>query len=126
MVFQNYALYPHMTRLRQHGLRAALRKAPKAEIKPARRARRRASSLTPLLERKPRSSPAASASASRWAAHRARPEGVPVRRAAVQPRRQAARADARRDQEAAPALCDHLVYVTHDQVEAMTLADRSW
>ncbi len=33
--------------------------------------------------------------------HRAQAAGVPVRRAAVQPRRQAARADARRDQEAA-------------------------
>ncbi len=34
--------------------------------------------------------------------HRAQPQGVPVRRAAVQPRRQAARADAHRDQEGAP------------------------
>ena len=38
---------------------------------------------------------------------RARPQGVPVRRAAVQPRRQAARGDARRDQGAAPAAEDH-------------------
>ena len=40
--------------------------------------------------------------------HRARPAGVPVRRAAVQPRRQAARADAHRDQGAAPAPEDHV------------------
>ena len=39
--------------------------------------------------------------------HRAPPQGVPVRRAAVQPRRQAARADARRAQEAAPAARHH-------------------
>ena len=39
--------------------------------------------------------------------HRARPAGVPVRRAAVQPRCQAARADAHRDQGAAPAPEDH-------------------
>ncbi len=34
--------------------------------------------------------------------HRAQPQGVPVRRTAVQPRCQAARADAHRDQEGAP------------------------
>ena len=38
---------------------------------------------------------------------RARPEGLPVRRAALQPRRQAARADAHRDQGAPPAAQDH-------------------
>ncbi len=36
---------------------------------------------------------------------RARPAGVPVRRAAVQPRRQAARGDAQRDQGTAPCGC---------------------
>ena len=40
--------------------------------------------------------------------HRARPAGLPVRRAAVQPRCQAARGDARRDQGTAPAPEDHL------------------
>ena len=39
--------------------------------------------------------------------HRARSAGVPVRRAALQPRRPAARADAHRDQGAAPAAEDH-------------------
>ena len=39
--------------------------------------------------------------------HRPRPAGVPVRRAALEPRRQAAGADARRDQGAAPAAQDH-------------------
>ena len=28
MVFQNYALYPHMTRLRQHGLRPEAARLP--------------------------------------------------------------------------------------------------
>ena len=41
-----------------------------------------------------------------------------------QPRREAARADALRDPEAAPALGTTSLYVTHDQVEAMTLAHR--
>ena len=38
--------------------------------------------------------------------HRARPAGLPLRRAAVEPRRQAARLDARGDQEPAPAAED--------------------
>ena len=56
---------------------------------------------------------------------RARPEGVPDGRAAVEPRRQAARADARRG-GADPAAGSNTttVYVTHDQTEAMTLGDR--
>jgi ABC-type sugar transport system ATPase subunit len=37
---------------------------------------------------------------------------------------QAARRDAHRDQAPAPALGATIIYVTHDQVEAMTLADR--
>ena len=52
------------------------------------------------------------------------PAGVPAGRAAVQPRRQAARPDARRAQAAPPAAARTTVYVTHDQVEAMTLGDR--
>ncbi len=39
--------------------------------------------------------------------HRAQSQGVPVRRAAVEPRRQAAGADAHRDQEGAPAGAHH-------------------
>ena len=32
MVFQNYALYPHMSRVRQHGLRAQAPTVPKQQI----------------------------------------------------------------------------------------------
>ena len=32
MVFQNYALYPHMTALQEHGFRSELRKMPEDEI----------------------------------------------------------------------------------------------
>ena len=56
---------------------------------------------------------------------RARAEGVPVRRAAVEPRRRAARADAARGRQAAEAARrPPPIYVTHDQVEAMTMADK--
>ena len=69
MVFQNYALYPHMTVFDNiaFGLRA--RRAPKSEIRrrverarPGARPRRRCCSASRG------SSPAASASASRWGA----------------------------------------------------------
>ena len=54
MVFQNYALYPHMTVEQNLGFGLKLRKTPKAEIAAPRRARpRRILGLERLLERKP-------------------------------------------------------------------------
>ena len=56
---------------------------------------------------------------------RAPPRGVPVRRAALQPRRRAARRHVRFEiARLHKQLGATMVYVTHDQVEAMTLADR--
>ena len=53
------------------------------------------------------------------------PQVVPHGRAALEPRREAARADARRDlADPARARQSTTVYVTHDQVEAMTMGDR--
>ena len=96
---------------RQHGVLA--RRWPRSRQG---RHRRSASSgppsilgLTPLLERYPAPALGRPAPArGDGPRHRARPAGVPVRRAAVQPRRQAARGDAHRDQGAAPAPEDHL------------------
>ena len=70
MVFQNYALYPHMTRVRQHGLRPARSAGcPKAEIKTRVDKRGRDPRARPAARpQAARSSPAASASAWRWAA----------------------------------------------------------
>ena len=98
MVFQNYALYPHMTVAQNIGF------APEAEKVPQGRDQRQG----------PRGRPAAgphrvpelkAGTAVRWPAparrhgtrHRARALGVLDGRAALQPRRQVARADARRD-----------------------------
>jgi hypothetical protein len=108
MVFQNYALYPHMTVFDNmaFGLRCA--KFPKAEID--QRGRRAAAHPRHRAAARPQAAPALRrpAPARRHGPrHRARTEGVPVRRAAVQPRRQAARADAHRDQEGAPAVRHH-------------------
>ena len=98
MVFQNYALYPHMTVRDNIGFALEVAKVPKAEIKS--RTERAAEMLG--LTRVPR--PAAQGAVG-WPApaggdgpgHRAQPAGVPDGRTAVQPRRQAARADAVRD-----------------------------
>ena len=54
MVFQNYALYPHMTVEQNLGFGLRLRKTPKDELQAAGRRRRDASSASmPLMQRKP-------------------------------------------------------------------------
>ena len=126
MVFQNYALYPHMTVYDNMAFGLKLRKFPRPRSSSACTRRRRCSALRQLPEAQAAPSfRAASASASPRPRDRARPEGVPVRRAALEPRRQAARADARRDcRSCTSGSAPPMVYVTHDQVEAMTMGDR--
>ena len=69
MVFQDYALYPHMTRLRQHGLRPrTARHAQGRDRRAACSARRRCCTSSPISTASPRRCRAASASASPWAA----------------------------------------------------------
>jgi ABC-type glutathione transport system ATPase component len=102
MVFQNYALYPHMRVYDNMAYGLRNRKTPKDEIE--KRVREAARILE--IEQLARSQAAA---IIRWPAparrdgarDRAPAEGVPVRRAALEPRRQAAHLDPRRDQEAA-------------------------
>ena len=93
MVFQNYALYPHMTVRDNMAFSLKLREdADKADDRRAGRPRRR--DPRPDAAARPLSAPALGrpAPARRDGPRdRARPAGVPVRRAAVQPRRQAAR-----------------------------------
>ena len=103
MVFQNYALYPHMTVFENMSFGLRLQEVPEARDQGAGRERR----AHPRHHRSAR--PPAEAAFGRPAParrdgprHRAQPQGLPVRRAAVEPRRQAARADAHRDQEGAP------------------------
>ena len=96
MVFQNYALYPNKTVYKNLAFPLKMRKLPKAEIDKkvhgggeGPRHRRICSSAGRA------SSPAASSSAWRSAARWSATRGLPDGRAAVQPRRQAARPDAR-------------------------------
>ena len=98
MVFQNYALYPHMTVFDNMAFGLKLRKVPKTDID--RRVREAANilGLEEFLERKP-SSPLGRATSAGGDGPRDRPrtEGLPDGRTALQPRREAPRPDAVRD-----------------------------
>jgi multiple sugar transport system ATP-binding protein len=125
MVFQNYALYPHMTVEQNLGFGLKLRKTPKAEIR--RRVGEVASilGLEDLLKRKPAA--LSGGQRQRVAMGRAmvrepraflmdEPLSNLDAKLRVQMRAELARL---RDR-----LKTTTVYVTHDQVEAMTLGDR--
>ena len=109
MVFQNYALYPHMTVYDNMAFGLKMRKCPKAgDRRAGPGSGRRCSASQELLDRKPRQ--LSGGQRQRVAVgprDRARPAGVPLRRAALEPRRQAARPDARGAQAPAPAPRDH-------------------
>ena len=127
MVFQSYALYPHMTVRDNMAFGLKLRGRRQGRDR-----RRRCSDAADDPEpRRPARAPPGQLSGGqrqRVAIGRAivrEPAALPVRRAALQPRRRAARADARRDRASCTSeLGTTMIYVTHDQVEAMTLADR--
>ena len=125
MMFQSYALFPHMTvagnvafGLKQDGL-------PKDEIAA------RVDEMLALVQLAGFAGAQAGPAVRRPApARRARalarqaPEGAAARRAARRARPQAARGDALRAEGAAARLQTTFVIVTHDQDEAMTVADR--
>ncbi len=109
MVFQNYALYPHMSVFDNMAYGLKIRGLAKSDI--AERVRRAAGilQLETLLERKPRA--LSGGQRQRVAMGRAivrDPAGLPLRRAALQSRCQAACPDAGRDQEAAAIARHHL------------------
>ena len=109
MVFQNYALYPHMTVGKNMAFSLMLAKQDKATIDQKVNRRRRDPGAHAAA--RPLSAPALRRPAparGHGPRDRARPAGVPVRRAAVQPRRQAARGHAQRDQGTPPAPEDDL------------------
>ncbi|AJC78956.1 sugar ABC transporter ATP-binding protein [Rhizobium etli bv. phaseoli str. IE4803] len=115
MVFQSYALYPNMTVAGNIAFGMEIRGVPKEE-----RAEGDQAGLRHAADRPP-ARPQAVAALRRPApacghgpGAGAQSAGLSVRRAAVQPRRQAARRHAHRDQAAAPAHGHDLVYVTHD------------
>lgn len=125
MVFQNYALYPHMT-VRgnlEYGLKN--RGTPKSEIETRIAEAARILEITPFLDRKPRA--LSGGQRQRVAMGRAivrKPKAFlfdePLSNLDAKLRGQM-RVEIRRLQR---ALGTTSVYVTHDQLEAMTLADR--
>jgi len=125
MVFQNYALYPHMTAFDNMAFGLKLRKVPGTEIKARVDEAARILSIESLLDRKPKA--LSGGERQRVAVGRAivrkprvflfdEPLSNLDAKLRVQMRAEIARIHQR--------LQTTMLYVTHDQVEAMTLGER--
>ncbi len=125
MVFQNYALYPHMSVFDNMAFGLKLRKLPRAEIKQRVDEAARILDIIPLLERKPKA--LSGGQRQRVAMGRAIVRNPKVflfdeplsnldAKLRVQMRTEIKKVH--------QTVRTTTVYVTHDQVEAMTLADR--
>ena len=125
MVFQNYALYPHMTVFDNMAFGLKLRKVPKDEIKAKVEEAARILDLEKLLDRKPKA--LSGGQRQRVAMGRAIVRNPKVflmdeplsnldAKLRVQMRIEIAKLHQR--------LGTTIIYVTHDQTEAMTLGDR--
>ncbi len=125
MVFQSYALYPHLTVYENIAFGPRIRKEPEAEFKPRIEAVARMLNLTPYLERLPRA--LSGGQRQRVAMGRAvvrEPElflfDEPLSNLDAK-----LRVQMRTEIKALhQRLKNTVIYVTHDQIEAMTLADR--
>jgi len=125
MVFQNYALYPHMSVRENLGFALKLRSMPAAEIEKRVRAAAATLGLDDYLDRTPKM--LSGGQRQRVALGRAivrQPQAFlfdePLSNLDAQMRVSMRREIARLHQE----LKVTMIYVTHDQVEAMTLGDR--
>ena len=125
MVFQNYALYPHLTVAQNMGFALKIARTPRSEIRDRVQAAAKLLDLQPYLDRKPKD--LSGGQRQRVAMGRAivrRPQvflmDEPLSnldaKLRVQTRNQIAALQRR--------LGTTTVYVTHDQVEAMTMGDR--
>ncbi|MGA8757904.1 MAG: sn-glycerol-3-phosphate ABC transporter ATP-binding protein UgpC [Stellaceae bacterium] len=125
MVFQNYALYPHMTVFENMSFGLRLKKFPKAEIKQRVEAAARILDITTLLDRRPKQ--LSGGQRQRVAMGRAIVRNPKVflfdeplsnldAKLRVQMRTEIKKVHQK--------VTTTTVYVTHDQIEAMTLADR--
>src|SRR5574342_171399 len=125
MVFQNYALYPHMTVYENMAFGLKLRKFPKAEIDQRVREAARILGIESFLDRKPKA--LSGGQRQRVAVGRAivrkpqvflfdEPLSNLDAKLRVQMRTEISKLHTR--------LETTMIYVTHDQVEAMTMGDR--
>jgi multiple sugar transport system ATP-binding protein len=125
MVFQNYALYPHMTVAANMGFSLMLRGAPKGEIAQRVKVAADILGLTPLLNRYPRQ--LSGGQRQRVAMGRAivRDPQVFLFDEPLSNLDAKLRVAMRTEiKELHQRLKTTTIYVTHDQIEAMTLADR--
>jgi multiple sugar transport system ATP-binding protein len=125
MVFQNYALYPHMTVAANMGFSLMLRGAPKREIEQRVKVAADILGLTPLLNRYPRQ--LSGGQRQRVAMGRAivRDPQVFLFDEPLSNLDAKLRVAMRTEiKELHQRLQTTTIYVTHDQIEAMTLADR--
>jgi multiple sugar transport system ATP-binding protein len=125
MVFQDYALYPHMTVARNIGFGLRARKFPRAEVESRVRGAAEMLGIATLLDRYPRQ--LSGGQRQRVAIGRAivrNPQiflfDEPLSNLDAQLRDEMRGEIKRLHQEIATTM----IYVTHDQIEAMTLADR--
>ncbi|OQX88554.1 glycerol-3-phosphate ABC transporter ATP-binding protein [candidate division KSB1 bacterium 4484_87] len=125
MVFQNYALYPHMTVFQNMAFGLKLRKFPKTEIEKRVREAAEILEITDLLDRKPKA--LSGGQRQRVAVGRAivrkpqvflfdEPLSNLDAKLRVQMRTEISKLHSR--------LETTMIYVTHDQMEAMTMGDR--
>lgn len=125
MVFQNYALYPHMTVFDNMAFGLKLRGMPKAEIKERVTKAARILEIEPLLDRKPKDM--SGGQRQRVAIGRAivREPKVFLFDEPLSNLDAKLRGQTRIElQKLHRELQATIIYVTHDQVEAMTLGDR--
>ncbi|MCC5975100.1 MAG: sn-glycerol-3-phosphate ABC transporter ATP-binding protein UgpC [Rubellimicrobium sp.] len=125
MVFQSYALYPHMTVRDNIGFGLSLARMPKAQIAAKVGAAAELLQLTPLLDRKPRA--LSGGQRQRVAIGRAivRDPAVFLFDEPLSNLDAALRAQMRLElTDLHRKIGATMVYVTHDQVEAMTMADK--
>ena len=125
MVFQDYALYPHMSVAKNIGFGLKARKLPKAEIDARVGEAAKMLGITPLLDRLPRQ--LSGGQRQRVAIGRAivrNPQlflfDEPLSNLDAQLRDEMRGEIKRLHQD----ISTTMIYVTHDQIEAMTLADR--
>ena len=125
-VFQLFALYPHMNVRGNIAFPLRAEGMPRAEIRArVERGRRGSCASSHLLDR-----PVGGSRRRRPPARGARPrhrppaQGVPDGRAAGHARRRVPRADVRGAARLHDRIGATTVYVTHDQIEAMAMADR--
>ena len=125
MAFETAALYPHLDVADNMGLALRIERRPGGAARRARQADR-----LPVGHRRSPETPAARSRRGRTPARRARARdrapatGVPHGRAAVRAGRRAPLGDAGFHRTPASRARQHVFYVTHDQAEAMALADR--